>query len=108
MARVESLTIPTGAGGMGARLYVPPNLPGGAAPPLLVYYHGGGWVIGDLDTHDSVCRFFAATAGLAVLSIDYRLAPEHPFPAAIEDAWDAFAWASANAGELGVDPARIA
>ncbi len=108
MARVESHEIPTAAGPMGARFYLPPNLPGGTAPPLLVYYHGGGWVIGDLDTHDGVCRFLAAAAGLAVLSVDYRLAPEHPFPAAIEDAWDALSWAAVNARALGVDPSRIA
>ena len=108
MGRVENMTIPTAAGPLGARFYLPPNLPGGTPPPLLVYYHGGGWVIGDLETHDGVCRFLAAAAGLAVLSIDYRLSPEHPFPAAIEDAWDAFAWAKAQGAELGIDPARVA
>ena len=108
MARVEPVTIPTDAGPMGARFYLPNGIPGGTPPPLLVYFHGGGWVIADLDTHDGVCRFIAAAAGLAVLSVDYRLAPEHPFPAAIEDAWDAFTWAVANAAELGVDPGRIA
>jgi acetyl esterase len=108
MERVENLTIPSGAGPLGARFYLPRNLPGGTPPPLLVYYHGGGWVIGDLDTHDGVCRLLAEVAGVAVLSVDYRLSPEHPFPAAIDDAWDAFSWAAANAAELGVDPARIA
>ena len=108
MARVDALRIPTAAGGVGARFYLPPNLPGGTPPPLLVFFHGGGWVIGDLDTHDGVCRFLAAQAGLAVLSVDYRLAPEHPFPAANEDAWAAYTWAHANAAELGIDPARIA
>jgi len=108
MARVENLTIPTDAGPLGARFYLPRHLPGGTPPPLLVYYHGGGWVIGNLETHDGVCRFLAERAGVAVLSVDYRLAPENPFPAAIEDAWDAFAWAAANAAELGIDPARIA
>ncbi|HMI81640.1 MAG TPA: alpha/beta hydrolase, partial [Solirubrobacterales bacterium] len=92
MARIEDLTIPGPAGSIGARLYVPPGLPAGPAP-LLVYYHGGGWVIGDLETHDGPCRFLAAHAGTAVLSIDYRLAPEHPFPAAVEDSWAAYAWA---------------
>jgi acetyl esterase len=108
MARVEQRTIPTAAGPLGARFYLPPNLPGGTPPPLLVYFHGGGWVVGDLETHDGVCRFLAAAAAVAVLAVDYRLAPEHPFPAAIEDAWDAFSWALASAAELGVDPARIA
>ncbi|MGV1047111.1 MAG: alpha/beta hydrolase [Solirubrobacterales bacterium] len=108
VGRVEPLEIATAAGPMGARFYLPAGLPGGIPPPLLVYFHGGGWVIGDLDTHDDVCRFLAAAAGIAVLSVDYRLAPEHPFPAAVEDGWDAFTWALANAAALGADPARIA
>lgn len=106
MARVEPVAIPGPVGTIGARLYVPPGAQ--KARPLLVYYHGGGWVIGDLDTHDNPCRFLAANSGAAVLSVDYRLAPEHPFPAAVEDAWAAYAWAAGNAGELGCDPARIA
>jgi acetyl esterase len=108
MARVESVEIPTEAGPLLARHYVPAGLPAGAPAPLLVFFHAGGFVIGDLDSHDGVCRFLAAGAGIAVLSVDYRLAPEHPFPAATEDAWDSFAWAVANAGELGADPARVA
>jgi acetyl esterase len=106
MARVQSVEIPGPAGTIGARLYVPPGAL--RSRPLLVYYHGGGWVIGDLDTHDNPCRFLAANSGAAVLSVDYRLAPEHPFPAAVEDAWAAHAWAAGNAGELGCDPTRIA
>jgi acetyl esterase len=108
MARVEALEIPGQAGPIPARFYVPAGPPAGVPTPLLVYFHGGGWVIGDLDTHDDACRFLAATAGTAVLAIDYRLAPEHPFPAAVEDAWAGFAWATANGTELGIDPARIA
>ena len=108
MARVEALTLPGQGGAIPARLYVPGALPANEPMPLLVYFHAGGWVIGDLDTHDGVCRFLAAAAGTAVLSIDYRLAPEHPFPAAVEDAWAGFAWAQANAAQLGVDPNRIA
>ncbi len=107
MARVEAVEVPGQAGPIPARFYVPGGLPAGP-PPLLVFFHAGGWVIGDLDTHDGVCRFLAAAAGTAVLSVDYRLAPEHPFPAAVEDAWAGFAWAVANAAELGIDPARIA
>jgi acetyl esterase len=107
MARVEAVEIPGQAGPIPARFYVPGGLPA-APPPLLVFFHAGGWVIGDLDTHDGVCRFLAAGAGTAVLSIDYRLAPEHPFPAAVEDAWAGFAWAIANAASLGIDSARIA
>jgi acetyl esterase len=108
MARVEGVGIPGQAGSIPARLYVPAGLAADAPAPLTIYLHGGGWVIGDLDTHDGVCRFLAAAGGTAVLAIDYRLAPEHPFPAAVEDAWAAFAWAVTNAAELGVDPARIA
>jgi acetyl esterase len=107
MARVERVEIPGPAGTIPARLYVP--LGGGEKPqPLLVYFHGGGWVIGDLDTHDSTVRFLAANAGVAVLSVDYRLAPEHPFPAAVEDSFAAFRWAVENAGDFAADPARIA
>jgi acetyl esterase len=108
MARVDAVQIPGPAGPLQARFYVPGWLPAGQAPPLLVYYHGGGWVIGDLDTHEGVCRFLAAAAGTAVLSVDYRLAPEHPFPAAVEDSLAAFAWAAEHGADLGVDPARIA
>jgi acetyl esterase len=107
MARVETLEIPGHAGPLPARFYVPAGLPQAPAP-LVLYFHGGGWVIGDLDTHDGVCRFLAAAAGVTVLSVDYRLAPEHPFPAAVEDAWAGFTWAVANAAEIGVDPRRIA
>jgi acetyl esterase len=107
MGRVEAIEIPGQAGTIPARLYVPGRLPAVVPAPSLVYFHGGGWVIGDLDTHDGVCRFLAAAAGTTVLSIDYRLAPEHPFPAAVEDSWAAFNWAVANAAELGIDPDRI-
>jgi acetyl esterase len=108
MARIEAIEVAGPAGALPARLYVPERLPADEPPPLLVYYHGGGWVIGDLDTHDGLCRFLTAAAGVAVLSLDYRLAPEHPFPAAVEDCLAGFTWAAANAAELGADPARIA
>lgn len=109
MARVEPRQIPGQDGNqIPARFYLPHGLSPQEPAPLLIYFHGGGWVIGDLDTHDGVCRFLAANAGVAVLAVDYRLSPEHPFPAPVEDAWSAFAWAAANAGELGIDPQRIA
>jgi acetyl esterase len=108
MARTESIELPGPAGPLPGRFYVPLGVAVGVPMPLLVFYHGGGWVIGDLDTHDGVCRFLAARAGVAVLSIDYRLAPEHPFPAAVEDAMASFVWAAENAATLGVDPSRIA
>ena len=93
------------AGGVPCRLYRPnanKNL------GLLVYYHGGGWVIGNLDSHDAVCRSLANKMGHAVLSVDYRLAPEHPWPAAAEDALCSLRWAYDNADELGINPDRIA
>lgn len=105
MARVESVQIPGPAGSLDARLYVPTESPPSA---LLVYYHGGGWVIGDLETHDRPCRFLAANAGAQVLAVDYRLAPEHPFPAAVDDSWTALQWVGEHAVTLGGDPARIA
>jgi len=75
---------------------------------LLVYFHGGGWVLGSVDTHDDVCRKLARAMGHAVLSVDYRLAPEHPFPAPVEDCVKALRWAHANAASLGVDADRLA
>lgn len=108
MAQVEAVEIPGPAGTIDARLYVPLTSSAAASPPLLVYYHGGGWVIGDLETHDGPCRFLAANSGVQVLAVDYRLAPEHPFPAAAEDAFAAYAWVSENAGRFGVEPTRIA
>jgi acetyl esterase len=107
LPRVESLTIPGPAGAIPARLYVPSEHAGDPRP-LIVFFHGGGWVIGDLDTHDPVCRFLAVHSGAAVLSIEYRLAPEHPFPAAVEDAMAAFRWAAGGPSELSSDPAKIA
>ncbi|MGH3863820.1 alpha/beta hydrolase [Actinokineospora sp.] len=89
-----------------ARFYTPDGL--GDDVPLLVFYHGGGWVVGSLDSHDNLCRFLAIEAGVKVLSVDYRLAPEHRFPAAADDALAAFHWAVKNAAELGIDPERIA
>jgi len=106
MGRVEEIEIPGPASTLAARLYVPEG-PGEDRSPLLVYYHGGGWVIGDLETHDSACRFLAAHSGARVLAVDYRLAPEHPFPAAAEDALAAYAWASANPARLGTEAGRI-
>jgi acetyl esterase/lipase len=104
---VTDLTIPGPAGTIPARFYEPPGI-GMEDRPLIVYFHGGGWTIGDLDTCDSVCRFLSLNAQATVLSVEYRLAPEHPFPAAAEDALAAFRWAAAGNTRLGVDPSRIA
>ena len=76
--------------------------------PVLVYYHGGGWVIGDLDTHDVLCRQLALGSGCAVVAVDYRMGPEHRFPAAVDDCVATARWVHAHAAELGVDPARMA
>lgn len=80
---------------------------GPAQPPILVWYHGGGWVLGGLETADRICRRIANRAGVLVVSCSYRLAPEHPAPAAVDDAWTALQWVSANASTLGGDRARI-
>jgi len=79
-----------------------------AADPMLVFYHGGGMIYGDLDSHDAMCRFLAEQAGVRVLAVDYRLGPEAPFPAGVEDAWTAYEWISANASDYGADPHRLA
>ncbi len=104
--RVSELEIPGPAGPIGGRLYAPAGLPDPA--PLIVYYHGGGHVICDLDTHDQPCRFLAGEVPALLLSVDYRLGPEHPFPAAVDDSLAAFDWAAREAAELGADPERIA
>ena len=91
--------------GLKARLYVPEGASGNA--PLLVFLHGGGFIFGDLDSHDAPCRLIARESGVKVLSVDYRLAPEAPFPAAYDDSLAAFRWAVDHASELGVDPSRI-
>lgn len=101
---VTKRRIPAAGGDLDARLY---RSGGGTSGDLMVFYHGGGWVIGDLDSHDDFCRFLAAHAGIQVLSVDYRLAPENPFPAAVDDALDAFRFARDNAATFGADPERI-
>jgi acetyl esterase len=104
---VTDLELPGPGGAIAARFYEPPGI-GIERRPLVVYFHGGGWVIGDLDTHDSACRFIAANAAVTVLSVGYRLAPEDPFPAAVEDCLAGFRWAVGQSERLGVDPARVA
>jgi len=105
---VRDLTADGPGGPIPVRVYRPAGVPAGTALPVLVFYHGGGWVIGDLDTHDVQCRQITAEAGITVVAVDYRLAPEHKFPAAVDDAWAATRWVVARAGELGVDPGRLA
>src|SRR6201995_3432779 len=102
---VAPLSIASPAGAIPARIYTPTRLreTNGLAPGL-VFFHGGGWVIGDLDTHDVVCRKLADQGQLIVISVDYRLAPEHKFPAAVDDAIAATTWIAGHARELGIDP----
>ncbi|MDV6011310.1 alpha/beta hydrolase [Haloechinothrix sp. LS1_15] len=102
----RELDIPTRDGAIRGRLYSPGGVM--APAPLLIFYHGGGYVLGSLDSHDNPARLLAKHAGVRVLSVDYRLAPEHPFPAAVHDAIDAFDYAREHAEELEIDPTRIA
>jgi acetyl esterase len=90
------------------RVYRPVGANADTPLPALVYFHGGGWVIGDLDTHDVLCRQLTADAGIVTVAVDYRLAPEAKFPAAADDAWTATKWVVANAGKLGIDARRLA
>src|SRR5256884_1518577 len=108
MGGVRDLTADGPGGPIPLRVYRPAGVAAGAPLPVLVYYHGGGWVIGDLDTHDVQCRQITAEAGITVVAVDYRLAPEHKFPAAVDDAWAATRWVVAHASELGIDGRKLA
>ena len=105
IASVKDALAPGPRGPVGCRIYTPVQ---GEALPALLYLHGGGWVLGDIDSHDSVCRALAQRAGCVVLSVDYGLAPEHRFPEPLDDSWAGLAWLHDNAAALGVDPERIA
>lgn len=105
VAAVEDRTITTATNDVPVRIYRPQSSASGRA---LVYFHGGGWVIGSIATHDGLCRSIANAAGCVVVSVDYRLAPEHPFPAAAEDAFSAVKWVVEHAGALGIDGQRLA
>ena len=108
LARVDDIHIPARDGTLlAARLYAPAAMGAGRLPTLL-YFHGGGFVVGSLATHDVLCRQLSARAGCAVVSVAYRLAPEHLFPTAADDAWDALRWLSANGTALGLDASRLA
>jgi acetyl esterase len=108
LEKVEPLTIPAPHGSIPARIYTPRTLrkTNGLAP-CLVFFHGGGWVIGNLDSHDVVCRKLADEGQLMVISVDYRLAPEHKFPAAVDDAIEATKWIAGHAKQLGIDASRL-
>jgi acetyl esterase/lipase len=105
--RTEDRTIDGPAGRIPIRIYRPPT-DNQETPPVVIFLHGGGWCVGDLDTYDGDARNHAVGADAVVVSVDYRLAPEHPYPAAVEDAWAATQWVVEHASELGVDPDRIA
>ena len=102
VAIVRDLVLPLPGGDTSARLYAPSE-----GAPALLYLHGGGWVLGDLESADAVCRALANRSDCAVVSLDYPLAPEHPYPAAAETAYAAAAWLDAHGGEIGVDPTRL-
>jgi acetyl esterase len=105
VASVLDRTVPGPAGEIPVRVYTP----AGEGPlPVVVYFHGGGWVIGDLEVVDQPCRQLASAAGAIVVSVDYRLAPEHRYPAAFDDSYAATVWVGAHAAEIGGDPARLA
>jgi acetyl esterase len=107
VARVADRTIPGPGGDIALRCYWPREAAPGELGALL-YFHGGGFVIGDLDSHDNICRRLCADGDVIVVSVHYRLAPEHPFPGAVDDALAALAWLRANAAQLRADPARLA
>ncbi|WP_411879851.1 alpha/beta hydrolase [Polaromonas sp. YR568] len=105
LQRVKDLQIPARDGQLlGARLYAP----SAGALPVLLFFHGGGFTVGSIATHDILCRQLSLLAGIAVVSLDYRLAPAHKFPTAANDAWDALQWVAGNAAAQGLDASRIA
>jgi acetyl esterase/lipase len=106
--RVEDRDINGPAGPIGIRTYWPATHSDSSLQPVVVFFHGGGFVMGDLDTHDGTCRQHAVGADAVVVSVDYRLAPEHPYPAAIEDAWAATLWVAEYAVEIGADSTKLA
>jgi acetyl esterase len=105
VARVDDHHVPGPGGSIPVRIYTPEA---SGARPGVVYFHGGGWVIGNIESHDGVCRMLARRSGAVVVSVDYRLAPEHKFPAAVDDCHSATVWVAENAAKLGIDPGRIA
>lgn len=102
---MENRAIDGPAGAINIRIYWPPT---DAVAPVVVFFHGGGFVVGDLDTHDGTCRQHAVGAQAVVVSVDYRLAPEHPYPAAVEDAWAATQWVAGHGDDIGADTSRLA
>ena len=106
--RVEDRRIPVPGGDIGLRIYTPRRRDAAAKLPIVLHFHGGGWVAGDLDTHDAIARFYSAHADAIVVSVDYRQPPEHKAPAAAEDSYAAVEWAAAHASEISGDSNRLA
>jgi acetyl esterase len=106
--RVEDRTVPGAGHQIPVRLYWPRAANAGERLPIVVHFHGGGWAMGDLDTHDRIARSYCKQADAIVVNVDYRRPPEHKFPAAVDDSYLATCWAAEHAGEIGGDPARIA
>ncbi len=104
ISEVIDVAIPSATGAIPARVYRPTDDP---AAPIVVFFHGGGMVIGSMDAYDGVCRLIAEASGAVVVNVDYRLAPEHVYPAQLDDAWAAVLWAAENAAALGGDPAKL-
>lgn len=107
VGRVKDTTVPGPAGDVPVRLYWPEGAGPGSRLPVIVYAHGGGWTVGDIETHDEIMREICARAGMVMCSVDYRLAPEHKFPAAVDDCCAAIRWLIENADDVGIDPDRI-
>ena len=107
-AKVVDRTIPGPAGDLAVRIYRPASAPADARLPCLVYAHGGGWVFGNLDSHDVLCAQFALETGIVVFAVDYRLAPEVRFPGAFDDVVAGLKWVAANGASIGVDPSKLA
>ncbi|MCW2849301.1 MAG: alpha/beta hydrolase [Marmoricola sp.] len=108
IAALRDVEVDGAEGPLKARLYTPTERVGAVPAPTLLFIHGGGWMYGDLESHDAECRFLAEASGVQVLAIDYRLSPEHPFPAAVEDCRAAYRWLVEHADEVNADPARLA
>ena len=105
---VRDVTAQGPHGAIPLRVYRPAGAADGTRLPAYLFFHGGGWVIGDVNTHDVLCRQLTVASGASVISVDYRLAPEHKFPAAADDSWAATTWVVAHAAELGLDASRVA
>ena len=107
IGEIQDRSIPGPAGDIPVRIYNPQGADDTLLPGI-IFYHGGGWVIGDLDTHDGVCRALVKASGYRLIAIDYRLAPEHPFPAAVDDCYAALEWVGAKGASIGIDTSRLA